>query len=436
MRSRVFARKTRILDRAVARSTPVDASPVIESISPEHGTDKGGTTVVVRGRRLGEVSIVRMSAVDRVSLPAGTDVPFTIVSDSRIELKTPSGDAGAGFIYVYSRHGVSRAEYTYDPSVVLTLTSLRDLVIDTAGGGRVQIATGTGFLASSVIVVGGVDVATTYVSATEVQCTMPAHAAGSVDVKVRNGAAVSGAIGVEYTTASTVLSATGVWGAPYAGAPLSAQGGSVGGSLGSVGDPTPAVGAELNGLATIDTTPASHGRLLSLDAYAEDYVSVKGRSPGPGYTITCLFLARSLGADNSADPYANAGLVAMTTGGYFLLCLSDAGLRVACFDGAYKQVSADDSLVPELDMWVLAQVVHTGTALKCRLNGGPWQSVGAGLPDTFNASTYRLVVGANYDQTKSPDALIAEAATSKAIVSDENLDMYRALLAQRFDVDV
>lgn len=89
-------------------------------------------------------------------------------------------------------------------AVVVTpvLTSLRDLVIDTAGGGRAQVATGTGFGASSVIKVGGAAQATTYDAGTgTLSCTMPAHAAGSVPVTVANGAAESGAINVKYAEA-------------------------------------------------------------------------------------------------------------------------------------------------------------------------------------------------------------------------------------------
>lgn len=94
--------------------------------------------------------------------------------------------------------------------VTPVLTSLRDIVIDTAGGGRAQVATGTGFSASSVIKVGGAAQATTYDAGTgTLSCTMPAHAAdAAVPVTVANGAAESGAINVEYWYPGTEASCT------------------------------------------------------------------------------------------------------------------------------------------------------------------------------------------------------------------------------------
>lgn len=92
-----------------------------------------------------------------------------------------------------------------------TLSSLTWDLVDTAGGGLLQHAIGTNFITGAVIVVDGVDQTTAFVSATELTCTMPAHAAGSVNVHVRNpDAQVSSDVAVEYWIPTQIVG-TPVW---------------------------------------------------------------------------------------------------------------------------------------------------------------------------------------------------------------------------------
>lgn len=81
--------------------------------------------------------------------------------------------------------------YTYVGAVVLpVVTTVAPAVSDLAGGGLITL-TGTGYGSVYRVTVGGQAVAATVVSNTKITFIAPAHAAGSVDVRVTNPAGES-----------------------------------------------------------------------------------------------------------------------------------------------------------------------------------------------------------------------------------------------------
>src|SRR3990167_1527654 len=100
--------------------------------------------------------------------------------------------------------GISRgssAGLTVVPTQVIT--SLDPSTGDTAGGGTLT-AWGTGFQSADVIRIDAVNQSTTFVNSGKLTCTIPGHAAGSVNVVVRRGVADSNAVTFEFTAGGSV----------------------------------------------------------------------------------------------------------------------------------------------------------------------------------------------------------------------------------------
>lgn len=79
------------------------------------------------------------------------------------------------------------------------ITALDPSTGSTAGGGTLTVW-GTGFLDGDVIRIDGSNQTTTYVTSGKLTCTIPAHAAGSINVVVRRGVTDSNAATFEFTT--------------------------------------------------------------------------------------------------------------------------------------------------------------------------------------------------------------------------------------------
>ena len=78
------------------------------------------------------------------------------------------------------------------------LTAIDPSTGDTAGGGTLT-GWGTSFRSGDALRIDEVDQSTTFVSSGELTCTIPAHAAGSVNVVVRRGVTDSNALTFEFT---------------------------------------------------------------------------------------------------------------------------------------------------------------------------------------------------------------------------------------------
>ena len=150
--------------------------PSIASVSPDAGPNAGGTVVMITGTGFTGATSVTFGGTAAVS--------YTIVSDTQITAVTPWGDAGPADITVTTAGGTGTktAAYTYCPAVNVNFTvpSMGPL----SGGNVVSIA-GTGLGGATVVTFGGVNALSFLViSENEIQATVPAGAAGAVDVAV------------------------------------------------------------------------------------------------------------------------------------------------------------------------------------------------------------------------------------------------------------
>jgi hypothetical protein len=213
--------------------------------------------------------------------------------------------------------------------------------------------------------------------------------------------------------------------AAYAGAPWSgvASAGASGANP-LIAGTAPAVGANLNGLATADFDGATH-QLDSTD-FAEVCV------PTTGYVVAALFLADALqAAAVYPDTYNAAALLTDPYG--FNFGVDDAGLAIGHYDGVWK---ADRLAGVSTSTWTLGQVRYAGGLVKLRLNGGAW-SAGIAATDLLTpAATYKSRTGVSAPSvTRFFDGRIAEIIAA-ASLSDADLDNYRSYLNSRYGLAV
>src|SRR6478735_3950866 len=176
---------------------PVVTPPAVRGLSVSAGPLRGGTVVTLTGTRFTGATAVTFGA---------TTARFTVLSATQLRVTSPARPAGlvnvhvrtaAGISYGYSANSfayetvptltgissavTSRARYGYQaPPAVASLST-------TAGpvrGGTVVTLTGTRFTGVTRVDFGGTPARFTFVSATSIRATTPAHAAGVVAVTV------------------------------------------------------------------------------------------------------------------------------------------------------------------------------------------------------------------------------------------------------------
>ncbi|MBH0776811.1 IPT/TIG domain-containing protein [Nocardia bovistercoris] len=161
------------------------AVPALTDITPSQGATAGGTTVVLTGAGLTDVT-----AVDFGGTPATS---FTVDSDTQITAVTPAG-TGIAAVTVTAPGGVSGA-VTYVYVVVPNVTAVSPASGAEAGGTAVTI-TGTDFSGPLTVRFGGTATSFTIDSDTQITAVAP-PGTGTVQVTV---AGTGGAgTGVVYT---------------------------------------------------------------------------------------------------------------------------------------------------------------------------------------------------------------------------------------------
>ncbi|WP_330473090.1 IPT/TIG domain-containing protein [Terrabacter sp. C0L_2] len=168
------------------------------SLSVVAGPTRGGTTVDLSGSGVGATTRVLFgtTAVTRV----------TRVSSTRVRVVTPAHPAGLASVRVTTPAGTSpvSSRTTFAFEAVPTVSALSSRTSTTRGGTVVTI-TGTGLLRASAVRFGtAAGTGLTHLSATQVRVSAPAHAAGTVDVRVTTPggtSAVTAADRFTYTSA-------------------------------------------------------------------------------------------------------------------------------------------------------------------------------------------------------------------------------------------
>lgn len=157
-------------------------NPVVSSISPASGTVSGGTVVTLNGERFMpgiSVSFDGVAATNVAASPNGLTLVCTtpphIVGSVSIALQNPFASPLAvpnAFTYTPNGPGPAIAGLSPNTSPI-------------AGGGTITV-NGSSFEPSSVLRVDGTNFTTTFISATQLSFTAPAHALGAAGISVYN----------------------------------------------------------------------------------------------------------------------------------------------------------------------------------------------------------------------------------------------------------
>ena len=215
---------------AAAQFTYADNTtpPVISSLSATMGPTIGGTYVTIYGSNFGPSPVVKFG---------GTTATVTTSNDSFLGVFTPAHAAGAVNVVVINpdlETATAAMQFTYVASSAPTITDISPTFGDPAGGATVVI-TGTGFANDADVTFGG---ATAFVhpggTSTQLTVTSPAHAAGSVNVVVKNGDGQTATTTFLYGVPPD-MSGTGGSGGGGGGGTGGTGGGGGGGGTGGVG---------------------------------------------------------------------------------------------------------------------------------------------------------------------------------------------------------
>ena len=151
-----------------------DDKPIVGSLTPPAGLVVGGTNVVIAGENFTGATAVRFGGT--------AAAVFTVDNDRQITAVTPAHAAGAVDVTVTAPSGTSAVTqpFTYYAATLTALVPTSDYV---TGGATVTIS-GTDFTGATAVSFGGVPATFTVNSSTRITATVPAHAAGRVNVVV------------------------------------------------------------------------------------------------------------------------------------------------------------------------------------------------------------------------------------------------------------
>ena len=180
-------------------------APSAVSLSVVAGPTRGGTVVDLSGSGVG--------ATTKVLFGTTTVTRVTWLSSTKVRVLTPAHAAGLVSVRVDTPTGISpaspRSTYAFD--AVPTLGSLSSRSASTRGGTTLTL-NGTGLQRTSSVHFGTAAAAgLTRISATQVRVTVPAHTAGTVDVRVTTPggtSAVTAAGRFSYTAPTVVRTPT------------------------------------------------------------------------------------------------------------------------------------------------------------------------------------------------------------------------------------
>jgi hypothetical protein len=150
-------------------------APVVTSVTPDRGLTVGGAAVTIRGKWLGDTIAVRFG---------GVAAPFRVVSDIEIVATAPAQGIGSVAVIVQTTAGravTSAARFSYGD--VPRVTAVSPATGLTVGGDNVVI-TGLNLAATTSVSFGDVETYFEVSSSGELRAIVPAHWAGTFDIRV------------------------------------------------------------------------------------------------------------------------------------------------------------------------------------------------------------------------------------------------------------
>ncbi len=172
--------------------TYVLAPPTVTSLSPNNGTESGGTPIIITGTNLDGATSVTFDGI-----PAGS---FIVDSPTQITAIAPAHAVGQVEVRVTTPGGTGGLQtFTYTSAIPTpTITTLSPDNGPISGGTTVTI-TGTDLTSATLVTFGGIAATFTVSSPTQIIATSPAGSTGQVEVRVKTPGGTSGPLPFTYT---------------------------------------------------------------------------------------------------------------------------------------------------------------------------------------------------------------------------------------------
>ncbi len=175
---------------SAAKAAPLPNWPSITDLDIVRGPTGGGTDVVITGLDFVNTSLAVTFG--------GSSASCTYVSATEVDCTTPAHAAGDVDVVISMSTGSVTITNGFEYYVEPDITGFSPSSDYTSGGVEVTI-TGTDFISAGLSVeFGGTTADCTYNSSTEIVCTAPAHAAGSVSITVSTDNGFSSMGGFDY----------------------------------------------------------------------------------------------------------------------------------------------------------------------------------------------------------------------------------------------
>jgi hypothetical protein len=176
-----------------------DPAPVVSSVTPDAGASAGGTAIVISGS-----NFVSGATVDIGPVPC---TPVTFVDANTLNCTTAADSAGPKSVRVTNpdtQNNTLASGFTmYNPPTISSVSPTAGSI----SGGTAIVITGTNFVPTTSLTIGGVACATfAYVSSTTLNCTTPVRPAGAQTVLVTNPDGATATSTYTYRPAPTVTS--------------------------------------------------------------------------------------------------------------------------------------------------------------------------------------------------------------------------------------
>lgn len=309
-----------------------------------------------------------------------------------------------------------------------TIVSLNYTVGDPAGGGQSIVITGTNLDTVTTVTFGGASATIGSQDATTVTVTLPAHAAGLVDVVATNPDGSDIATNAfRYFDLDTI--STERYEGSYGGAPWSPAYGSYDLAEG-VG--APSVGTAQGGYTPADFNGASNNFYSALGSTLNEYISEVG-DVSNGFSGWALVDVTS--ASNVNGEFTSEGCITCDSGGYFGFFVSNFSSTAARF-GFWNPVTGNEHAVKTYTtgQYALLAFTHDGTSTGKVSVNGVWGTANTSMALSGYVGTGTIYVGCNYNATQFQGMRLMDLGYNKFPLTDANLGYMVEYMKQRYGV--
>lgn len=314
------------------------------------------------------------------------------------------------------------------PPTSPTISSLNYTVGGIDGGGQSIVITGTNLDTVTSVLFDATSATIGSQNATTVTVTLPAHAAGLVNVTVTNpGGSDTATNAFRYFDLDAI--STERYEGSYGGAPWAVANGSYNlvEGLGA-----PAVGTAQGGYTPADFNGTNHNLYSSLGSTLNEYIAEVG-DPSGGFSGWALVDVTSV--DNTDGDFVTEACITSDSGGFFGFFVSDFGGTAARF-GFWNSVTGNEHATKAYTsgQYALLAFTHDGTSTGKVSVNGVWGTANSSMALTGYSGVGTIYVGCNYNASSFIGMKLIDLGYNKLPLSDANLGYMVEYMKQRYGV--